>query len=64
MPDKAKQLQIKQVFRTLRNNEAVGINIKASTFKNQKIHDRPIPQEYEHAVLQVWLGYNEIKWLK
>ena len=47
IPDKVKQLQIKQVFRTLRNNETVGIHMNVSTYINQQIHDGPIPEEYQ-----------------
>ena len=47
IPDKVKQLQIKQVFRTLRNNERVGIHIKVSTYTSQQIHEGEIPEEYK-----------------
>ena len=47
IPDKVKQQQIKQVFKTLRNNETVGIHVNVSMFINQEIHEGPIPAEYE-----------------
>ena len=53
IPNRVKQLQIKQVFRTLRNNETVGIHVRRSAYTNQQIHDGPIPEEFQlihHAV--------------
>ena len=46
IPDRTKQMKIKQVFKSLRRNETVGIHVKVSDYINQSIHDGPIPDEY------------------
>ena len=46
IPDKAKQQRIKQVFRTLRQNEVVGIHVKPSMYHSQIIHEGILPDEF------------------
>ena len=39
IPDRAKQQRIKQVFRTLRQNEVVGIHVTSTMYQTQTIHE-------------------------
>ena len=47
IPDRNRQIRIKQVFKTLRKKETVGIHVKVSDYWNNPTHDGPIPEEYE-----------------
>ena len=43
IPDTTKQQQIKQVFRSIRKHEVVGIHIKRNWYTNILIHNIPLP---------------------
>ena len=49
IPGQTKQLRIKQVFKTLRHNETVGIYVKASAYQHQIIREGQIPDEYNEV---------------
>ncbi len=49
IPDKQKQFRIKQVFKTLRKNEIVGIHVNKNAYNHIKIHQGQIPEEYSQA---------------
>ena len=49
IPESKKQQQIKQVFRSIRRHEIVGIHIQKKWYVDVPIHESPIPYEYQQA---------------
>ena len=47
IPDVAKQQKIKQVFRSIRKHEVVGIHIEQNWYADIPIHTTPLPEEYQ-----------------
>ena len=52
--DQTKQLQIKQVSKTLQKNETVSIHVNFVAYQDHSVHKVPIPEEYTHLPHVVW----------
>ena len=47
IPDVTKQQKIKQVFRSIRKHEVVGIHVEKNWYQNVPINNLPLPEEYQ-----------------